>query len=160
MCSLSSTPDYFPVDDIENLTSAVESHQLTYTCAVPVRRLCPICVIVFLCRPLRSNPIYVVQLRPSLVCADKEAAFHRGLVVNLLMALECMLTSQYISVCGVIKVTNNSHSPACAEGLVEMSKLVCGEHKFYSGLLLVIISPPLETPPNSPGVVSKVGLRS
>ena len=63
------------------------------------------------------------------------------------------------SVCGVIKVTNNSHSPACAEGLVEMSKLVCDEPKFYVGLLLVIISPPLETPTNSPGVVSKVGLR-
>ena len=51
------------------------------------------------------------------------------------------------SIYGVLTVTNNSHSQACAEGLVvEMSKLVCGEVKFNPGSLLVNISLPFGDP--------------
>ena len=51
------------------------------------------------------------------------------------------------SIYGVLTVTINSHSQACAEGLVvEMCKVVCGELKFDPGSLSVNISLPFGDP--------------
>ena len=86
--NLSSTPECFPVDGIDNLTSRVELRRFTYICELPVRRLCPsegacLCSYVSFVSSLQE----LKQFRPSFGCADTDGVFCSGLVTYPLIAV-------------------------------------------------------------------------
>ena len=87
--NLSFTPRCFLVDGSENPRSVIELSQVTCICVLSVRRLRPsFGIFPFSCIVSSILSVqYLMKLRASFVCAHTDAAFDRGLVNALFIAL-------------------------------------------------------------------------